>query len=163
MTCGSMRGAIAAAGAFFVIRGHPHWRSADPLGRAGELQRSVRHRAWSGLRRSADEERSSWESPAQAACGAGYFTATVAALLIADVLVRRYGHAPPYFVSLPRLIVAVAIGIYEASYAMCTAPRTATIEWRGITYDILGKNRIQMRAYLPYPNSDGAASTQSVV
>jgi cellulose synthase/poly-beta-1,6-N-acetylglucosamine synthase-like glycosyltransferase len=94
---------------------------------------------------------------------ASYFTATVAALLIADVLVRRYGHAPPYFVSLPRRIVAVAIGIYEASYAMCTAPRTATIEWRGITYDILGKNRIHMRAYRPYPNSDGAATTQSVV
>ena len=94
---------------------------------------------------------------------ASYFTATVAALLIADVLVRRYGHAPPYFVSLPRLIVAVAIGIYEASYAMCTAPRIPMIEWRGITYDILGKNRIHMRAYRPYPNSDGAASTQSVV
>ena len=94
---------------------------------------------------------------------ASYFTATVAALLIADVLVRRYGHAPPYFVSLPRLIVAVAIGIYQACYAICTAPRTATIEWRGIMYDILGKNRIHMRAYRPYPNSDGAATTQSVV
>ena len=94
---------------------------------------------------------------------ASYFTATVAALLIADVLVRRYGHAPPYFVSLPRLIVAVAIGMYKSSYAMCTALRTATIEWRGITYDILGKNRIHMRAYLPYPNSNGVASTQSVV
>ena len=94
---------------------------------------------------------------------ASYFAATVAAIFIADVLVRRFGHAPPYFVSLPRLIVAVAIGIYKASYAMCTAPRIPTIEWRGITYDILGKNRIHMRAYRPYPGSDGVASTQSVV
>jgi cellulose synthase/poly-beta-1,6-N-acetylglucosamine synthase-like glycosyltransferase len=94
---------------------------------------------------------------------ASYFTATVAAVFIADILVRRFGHAPPYFVSLPRLIVAVAIGIYKASYAMCTAPRIPTIEWRGITYDILGKNRIHMRAYRPYSNCGEVSSTQSLV
>ena len=94
---------------------------------------------------------------------ASYFTATVAALFIADGLVRRFGHAPPYFVSLPRLMIAVAIGIYKASYAICTAPRIPMIEWRGITYDILGKNRIHMRAYRPYPESGGAASTQSLL
>jgi hypothetical protein len=94
---------------------------------------------------------------------ASYFTATVAALFIADGLVRRFGHAPPYFVSLPRLMIAVAISIYKASYAMCTAPRIPMIEWRGITYDILGKNRIHMRAYRPYPDSGGAASTQSLL
>jgi len=94
---------------------------------------------------------------------ASYFTATVAAVFIADILVRRFAHTPPYFVSLPKLIVAVAISIYEASYAICTAPRIPMIEWRGITYDILGKNRIHMRAYRPYPNCGGVASTQSVV
>jgi len=94
---------------------------------------------------------------------ASYFTATVAAVFIADILVRRFAHTPPYFVSLPKLIVAVAISIYEASYAICTAPRIPMIEWRGITYDILGKNRIHMRAYRPYPNCGSVASTQSVV
>ena len=94
---------------------------------------------------------------------ASYFAATVAAVFIADVLAKRFGHARPYFVSLPRLIVAVAIGIYQASYAICTAPRIPMIEWRAITYDILGKNRIHMRAYRPYPNSGGVASTQSLV
>src|SRR5262249_38731429 len=56
--------------AFLVMRGHPHWRSPDLLGRAAEPERLVRHRASSGLPRTADEERSSWEFPARAACEA---------------------------------------------------------------------------------------------
>ena len=44
---------------------------------------------------------------------------------------------------------------------MFTAPFVRSIEWRGITYDIAGRDRIRLRSYRPYRAAGPAAAARS--
>jgi hypothetical protein len=50
----------------------------------------------------------------------------------------------------PKVLAAAAIAVASSGYAMLTAPFERSIEWRGLTYDIEGRDRIRMRSYRPY-------------
>jgi hypothetical protein len=67
-------------------------------------------------------------------------------------------------VSLPKLASAIFIALSHATYAVFKAPFLRSIAWRGITYDIEGRDRIRMRAYQPYcAADDGATAARSIL
>ena len=73
----------------------------------------------------------------------------LAALTVGDHLVREVAAAPPP-PSGPKVLAAAAIALGSATHALVMAPFTRSFEWRGITYDIEGRDRIRMRSYAPF-------------
>jgi hypothetical protein len=78
-----------------------------------------------------------------------YCVGLLLALAVGDRLVRRAVPAPPR-PSGPKVVAAAAIAAGISSYAMLAAPFARSVEWRGLTYDIAGRDRIRMRSYRPY-------------
>jgi cellulose synthase/poly-beta-1,6-N-acetylglucosamine synthase-like glycosyltransferase len=105
-----------------------------------------------------------WKLSAFAIIPALYVAGLIAALAVGDHLVRRTVSAPPRRVSLPKLVSAIFIALSHATYAVFKAPFLRSIAWRGITYDIEGRDRIRMRAYRPYcAADDGATAARSIL
>jgi len=105
-----------------------------------------------------------WQLVALAIVPVLYFAGVVAMLTIAERLVRRVVTAPPRRLGLPELVWAISLALYQATRAMFATPLTRAIEWRGITYDIEGRDRVHMRGYRPYRGaSDASAATRSVL
>jgi cellulose synthase/poly-beta-1,6-N-acetylglucosamine synthase-like glycosyltransferase len=105
-----------------------------------------------------------WKLTAFAIIPALYVAGLIAALAVGDHLVRRTVSAPPRRVSLPKLSSAIFIALSHATYAVFKAPFMRSIAWRGITYDIEGRDRIRMRTYRPYRAADdGAAAARSIL
>jgi cellulose synthase/poly-beta-1,6-N-acetylglucosamine synthase-like glycosyltransferase len=96
-----------------------------------------------------------WELIAFAILPALYFAGLLAALAVGDRLVRRVVPAPPP-PRRPKVVAAAAIAAASSSYGMLTAPFARLVEWRGLTYDIAGRDRIRLRSYRPY-HSAGTA------
>ena len=90
-----------------------------------------------------------WKLAAFAIIPALYCVGLLLALAVGDRLVRRAVGAPPP-PRAPKVIAAAAIAAGIPGYAMLAAPFVRSIEWRGITYDIAGRDRIRMRSYRPY-------------
>jgi hypothetical protein len=90
-----------------------------------------------------------WKLTAFAIIPALYCLGLHMALVVGDRLVRRMVSAPPP-PSRPKVIAAGLITAASSTYAMLTAPFMRSIEWRGLTYDIAGRDRIRMRSYRPY-------------
>jgi Glycosyl transferase family 21 len=90
-----------------------------------------------------------WKLTAFAIVPALYCVGLLLALAIGDRLVRRAVSAPPP-PSGPKVVAAAAIAAASSGYAMLAAPFARAIEWRGLTYDIEGRDRIRMRSYRPY-------------
>jgi hypothetical protein len=106
----------------------------------------------------------SWKLTAFAIIPALYVAGLIAALAVGDHLVRRTVSAPPRRVSLLKLPSAIFIALSHATYAVFKAPFMRSIAWRGITYDIEGRDRIRMRAYRPYRAADdGATAARSIL
>jgi Glycosyl transferase family 21 len=72
------------------------------------------------------------------------------ALTVGDRLVRRVVAAPPPPATGRELLEAAFIAIGSSTYALVLAPFTRSLVWRGISYDIEGRDRIRMRSYAPY-------------
>jgi hypothetical protein len=90
-----------------------------------------------------------WKLTAFAIPPALYGAGFLIALAAGDRLVRRAVAAPPP----PRgisVLRAAAIAAASSTYAMAVAPFARSIEWRGITYDIGGRDRIRLRSYRPF-------------
>jgi cellulose synthase/poly-beta-1,6-N-acetylglucosamine synthase-like glycosyltransferase len=105
-----------------------------------------------------------WKLTAFAIIPALYVAGLIAALAVGDHLVRRTVAAPPRRVSLSKLSLAIFIALSHATYAVFKAPFLRSIAWRGITYDIEGRDRIGMRAYRPYcAGDDGATAARSIL
>jgi cellulose synthase/poly-beta-1,6-N-acetylglucosamine synthase-like glycosyltransferase len=102
-----------------------------------------------------------WKLIAFAIVPALYFVGLLTALAVGDRLVSRAVAAPPPSRE-PRVIVAAAIAVASSTYAMVAAPFVRSIGWRGITYDIFGRDRIRMRSYGPY-QAPGTAAPRSIV
>jgi hypothetical protein len=102
-----------------------------------------------------------WKLTAFAIIPALYFAGLLLSLAVGDWLVRRTVSAPPPPWG-PKIIAAAAIAAGGSTYAMLSAPFARSIEWRGITYDIAGRDRIRLRSYRPY-QSTGAAPSRSIV
>jgi cellulose synthase/poly-beta-1,6-N-acetylglucosamine synthase-like glycosyltransferase len=83
-----------------------------------------------------------------------YGAGVMAALTAGDYLVRRVVAAPPRAADFPRLVWAILITLFLATYAIFQAPLMRSIHWRGINYEIKGRNRIRMCAYRPYSGTD---------
>ncbi|MBV9969827.1 MAG: hypothetical protein JO228_07580, partial [Xanthobacteraceae bacterium] len=100
-----------------------------------------------------------WKLTAFAIIPALYGVGLLLALVIGDRLVRRSVSAPP-----PpwgwKVLVAAAIAAASSGYAMLAAPFARTIEWRGLTYDIEGRDRIRLRSYRAY---QGGPASRSIV
>jgi hypothetical protein len=96
-----------------------------------------------------------WKLIAFAIIPALYCAGLFAVLTVADRLVRRIVVAPPRAAGLPRLIGGMLIALSFSTNAVLLAPLMRSIKWRGITYDIAGRDRIRMRAYRPYTGADG--------
>src|SRR5262249_27653374 len=93
-----------------------------------------------------------------------YVLGLLTALTIADRLVRRIVAAPPRVADVPRLVAASLVALSFTTNSLFVAPFLRSIDWRGITYDIEGRNRIRMRAYRPYRNTgDKTASSRSIL
>ena len=90
-----------------------------------------------------------WKLTAFAIVPALYCVGLLLALAVGDRLVRRAVSAPPP-PSGPKVVAAAAIAAASSGYAMLVAPFARAIEWRGLTYDIAGRDRIRMRSYRPY-------------
>jgi cellulose synthase/poly-beta-1,6-N-acetylglucosamine synthase-like glycosyltransferase len=103
-----------------------------------------------------------WKLIAFAIIPALYFAGLLTALAVGDRMVRRAVAAPPPPPSGPRLVVAAAIAVGSSTYAMLAAPFVRSIGWRGITYDVVGRDRIHMRSYNPY-HAPGTAAPRSIV
>jgi hypothetical protein len=73
----------------------------------------------------------------------------LAALAVGDHLVRKVVAAPSPPRG-PKVLAAAAIALGSATYALAMAPFTRSFEWRGIIYDIEGRDRIRMRSYAPF-------------
>jgi Glycosyl transferase family 21 len=95
-----------------------------------------------------------WKLTAFAIIPALYCAGLIAALTVGDRLVRRIVAAPPRTLSVPRLAWAIVIALSYSTHALFKAPFMRSIDWRGITYDIEGRDHIRMRAYLPYRGAD---------
>jgi hypothetical protein len=102
-----------------------------------------------------------WKLTAFAIIPAVYCAGLLLSLAVGDRLVRREVSAPPPPWG-PKVIAAAAIAAAGSTYAMLSAPFARSIEWRGITYDIAGRDRIRLRSYRPY-QSTGAARSRSIV
>jgi hypothetical protein len=102
-----------------------------------------------------------WKLIAFAIIPALYFAGLLTALTVGDRLVRRAVAAPPP----PRwlkIVPATAVAVASSTYATLAAPFVRSIGWRGITYDILGRDRIRVRSYSPY-QAQGTAAPRSIV
>jgi Glycosyl transferase family 21 len=102
-----------------------------------------------------------WKLVAFAIIPALYFAGLLTALAVGDRMVRRAVAAPPPPRG-PKVIAAAAIAVGSSTYAMLAAPFVRSIGWRGITYDIVGRDRIRMRSYSPY-HAPGTAAPRSIV
>jgi hypothetical protein len=78
-----------------------------------------------------------------------YCAGFLIALAAGDRLVRRAVTAPPPPSGL-NVFAAAAIAVASSTYAMAKAPFERSIEWRGITYDIGGRDHIRLRSYRPF-------------
>ena len=85
-----------------------------------------------------------------------YVAGVIATLTVGDHLIRRVVAAPPPAVKFPRLVWAILVTLFLATYAIFQAPLIRSIQWRGINYEIKGRDRIRMSAYLPYSGADDA-------
>ena len=83
-----------------------------------------------------------------------YGAGLTASLTVGDHLVRRIVAAPPRAVGLLNLVRATLAALHYSTLALFRAPFVRSIDWRGITYDIEGRDRIRMRAYRPYRGGD---------
>jgi hypothetical protein len=99
-----------------------------------------------------------WTLTAFAIIPALYGAGLITALTLGDRLVRRTVAAPPRALGLAKLVRVIPIALAHATYAVFKAPFMRSIDWRGITYDIEGRDRIRMRAYRPYRGADGASA-----
>jgi Glycosyltransferase like family 2 len=90
-----------------------------------------------------------WKLAAFAIIPVLYCVGLLLALAVGDRLVRRAVPAPPPSWG-PKVIAAAAIAAGISGYAMLAAPFARSVEWRGLTYDIAGRDRIRMRSYRPY-------------
>ncbi len=90
-----------------------------------------------------------WKLTSFAIIPALYCVGLLTALAVGDRLVRRAVSAPPPPWG-PKVIAAAAIAAASSGYAMLAAPFARSIEWRGLTYDIAGRDRIRLRSYRPY-------------
>jgi cellulose synthase/poly-beta-1,6-N-acetylglucosamine synthase-like glycosyltransferase len=90
-----------------------------------------------------------WKLIAFAIIPALYFGGLLIALATGDRLVRRAVSAPSPPRG-PKVIAAAAIAAGSSAYAMLASPFVRSVEWRGLTYDIAGRNRISLRSYRPY-------------
>jgi GT2 family glycosyltransferase len=105
-----------------------------------------------------------WQLVAFALIPGLYVLGLLTALTMADRLVRRIVAAPPRVADLPRLVVASLVALSFTTNSLFMAPFLRSIDWRGITYDIEGRNRIRMRAYRPYRGTgDETASSRSIL
>jgi cellulose synthase/poly-beta-1,6-N-acetylglucosamine synthase-like glycosyltransferase len=102
-----------------------------------------------------------WKLIAFAIIPALYFAGLLTALAVGDRLVRRTVAAPAPPIG-AKVIAAAAIAVGSSTYAMLAAPFVRSIGWRGITYDIVGRDRIRMRSYSPY-HEPGTAAPRSIV
>jgi hypothetical protein len=102
-----------------------------------------------------------WQLTAFAIIPALYCTGLLLSLAVGDWLVRRTVSAPPPPWG-PKIIAAAAIAAGGSTYAMLSAPFARSIEWRGLTYDIAGRDRIRLRSYRPYQSTE-AAPSRSIV
>jgi hypothetical protein len=91
-----------------------------------------------------------WKLTAFAIIPALYCAGLIAALTVGDHLVRRIVKAPPRPAGLPRLVLAILVALHYTTLGLFKAQFARSIDWRGITYDIEGRDRIRMRAYRPY-------------
>jgi hypothetical protein len=91
-----------------------------------------------------------WQLTALAIIPLVYFAGAAAMLLIGERLVRRVVAAPPQRIGFARLACGISLGLYQTTHAMFATLLTRAIDWRGITYDIQGRDRVYMRAYRPY-------------
>ena len=84
-------------------------------------------------------------------------------LTIAERLVRRRANPPPVVDFALLLVPATFIMQALITYAMIRALFMRTMDWRGITYRIEGRDRIQLLGYSPYrPPRTDVAETQSI-
>jgi glycosyltransferase involved in cell wall biosynthesis len=90
-----------------------------------------------------------WKLAAFAIIPVLYCVGLLLALAVGDRLVRRAVSAPPPSWG-PKVIAAAAIAAGISGYAMLAAPFVRSVEWRGLTYNITGRDRIRMRSYRPY-------------
>jgi hypothetical protein len=105
-----------------------------------------------------------WKLTAFAIIPALYCAGFMAALTVGDHLVRRIVAAPSRAVGLPDLVWATLVALHYSTLALFKAPFMRSIDWRGITYDIEGRDRIRMRAYRPYRGEDaGPGATRSIL
>jgi cellulose synthase/poly-beta-1,6-N-acetylglucosamine synthase-like glycosyltransferase len=102
-----------------------------------------------------------WKLIAFAIIPALYSVGLLIALAVGDRLVRRVVDASPPPTG-PKVIAAAAIAAASAGYAILAAPFARSIEWRGLTYDIAGRDRIRLRSYRPY-HAAGTAPPRSIV
>jgi hypothetical protein len=100
-----------------------------------------------------------WSLTAFALIPALYVLGLITALTVADRLVRRTVAAPPRAAGLPKLVVATLIALSFTTNSLFMTPFIRSIAWRGITYDIVGRGRIRLRAYRPYRSVDVEAAT----
>jgi hypothetical protein len=91
-----------------------------------------------------------WQLTALAIIPVLYVAGVIAMLMIAERLVCRVVAPPPRTLGFPKLAWGILLALYQSTYAMFATPLTHAIEWRGITYDIRGRDRILMRTYRPY-------------
>jgi hypothetical protein len=102
-----------------------------------------------------------WKLTGFAIIPALYLVGLLLALATGDRLVRRAVRAPPPPRG-PKVIAAAAIAVASSAYAMLAAQFARSVAWRGITYDIAGRDRIRMRSYHPY-HAPGPAPSRSIV
>jgi cellulose synthase/poly-beta-1,6-N-acetylglucosamine synthase-like glycosyltransferase len=105
-----------------------------------------------------------WKLTALALIPAIYVAGAMMTLSAGEWLVERVTASRPPVTSLRRRAWGLLLTLYFTTLAMFTAWRARSIGWRGITYDIEGRDRIRMRAYRPYCTSGGeAVSIRSVL
>jgi len=95
-----------------------------------------------------------WKLTAFGIIPALYGAGLTASLTVGNHLVRRIVAAPPRAVGLLNLVRAIVAAHHYSTLALFRAPFVRSIDWRGITYDIEGRDRIRMRAYRPYRGGD---------
>jgi hypothetical protein len=102
-----------------------------------------------------------WKLTAFAIIPALYCVGLHLALAVGDRLMRRVASAPPP-PARPKVVAAGLITAGSSAYAMVAAPFARSLTWRGLTYDIAGRDRIRLRSYGPY-QTPGVAPSRSIV
>ena len=92
----------------------------------------------------------SWKLTGLAVIPALYVAGAVAMLAIGERLVRRGAPAPRPVLRFTEFARGMSLALYQSTGAMFAAPFARAIEWRGIVYDIGGRDSVRMRAYRPY-------------